>query len=132
MSKIAQSQSLRELTWVDPDRVSGALCFRDTRVPVALLFEYLAAGDSLEEFLQGFPTVRREQAVGVLQWVAQYFTDLRRESRAVGSHRVERLPPVWTTYSGSQRRPHDHIIPHCIRRNALQTTLSRLHYGRTS
>jgi len=84
MSKIARSQSLRELTWVDPDRVSGALCFRDTRVPVALLFEYLAAGDSLEEFLQGFPTVRREQAVGVLQWVAQYFTDLKDEASLAG------------------------------------------------
>jgi len=84
MSKIARSQSLRELTWVDPDRVSGSLCFRGTRVPVALLFEYLAAGDSLEEFLQGFPTVRREQAVGVLQWVAQYLTDLADEASLAG------------------------------------------------
>ena len=84
MSKIARSQSLRELTWVDPDRVSGALCFRGTRVPVALLFEYLAAGDSLEEFLQGFPTVRREQAVGVLQWVAQYLTGLTDEASLAG------------------------------------------------
>ena len=84
MSKTARSQPLRELTWVDPDRASGALCFRDTRVPVALLFEYLAAGDSLEEFLQGFPTVRREQAVGVLQWVAQYFTDLTDEPSLAG------------------------------------------------
>jgi uncharacterized protein (DUF433 family) len=75
MSKIALPQSLREVTWVDPDRVSGALCFRDTRVPVALLFEYLAASDSLDEFLRGFPTVQREQAVGVLHWVAQYFTE---------------------------------------------------------
>jgi uncharacterized protein (DUF433 family) len=84
MSKIARSQSLRELTWVDPDRVSGSLCFRGTRVPVALLFEYLAAGDSLEEFLQGFPTVRREQAVGVLQWVAQYLTGLTDEASLAG------------------------------------------------
>ncbi len=43
-------------------------------MPVARLFEYLAAGDSLEEFLQGFLTVRREQAVVVLQWVAQYLS----------------------------------------------------------
>lgn len=84
MSKIARSQSLRELTWVDPDRVSGALCFRDTRVPVALLFEYLAAGDSLEEFLQGFPTVQREQAVGVLQWVAQRLPELADEASLAG------------------------------------------------
>ena len=84
MSKIARSQSLRELTWVDPDRVSGALCFRDTRVPVALLFEYLAAGDSLDEFLRGFPTVQREQAVGVLQWVAQRLPELADEASLAG------------------------------------------------
>jgi len=84
MSKIARSQSLRELTWVDPDRVSGALCFRGTRVPVALLFEYLAAGDSLDEFLRGFPTVQREQAVGVLQWVAQRLPELADEASLAG------------------------------------------------
>jgi uncharacterized protein (DUF433 family) len=84
MSKVVLPQPLHELTWVDPDRVSGSLCFRDTRVPVALLFEYLAAGDSLEEFLQGFPTVRREQAVGVLQWVAQYLTGLTDEASLAG------------------------------------------------
>ena len=84
MSKIARSQSLRELTWVDPDRVSGSLCFRGTRVPVALLFEYLAAGDSLDEFLRGFPTVQREQAVGVLQWVAQRLPELADEAALAG------------------------------------------------
>ncbi len=84
MSKIARSQSLHELTWVDPDRVSGALCFRGTRVPVALLFEYLAAGDSLDEFLRGFPTVQREQAVGVLQWVAQRLPELADEASLAG------------------------------------------------
>jgi uncharacterized protein (DUF433 family) len=84
MSKIALPQSLRELTWVDTDRVSGALCFRGTRVPVALLFEYLAAGDSLDEFLSGFPTVQREQAVGVLHWVAQHLPALANEASLAG------------------------------------------------
>ena len=84
MSKIALPQSLREVTWVDPDRVSGALCFRGTRVPVTLLFEYLAAGDSLDEFLRGFPTVQREQAVGVLQWVAQRLPELADEASLAG------------------------------------------------
>jgi uncharacterized protein (DUF433 family) len=84
MPKIARSQPLRELTWVDPDRVSGSLCFRGTRVPVALLFEYLAAGDSLDEFLRGFPTVQREQAVGVLQWVAQRLPELADEASLAG------------------------------------------------
>jgi uncharacterized protein (DUF433 family) len=69
MVKAGSVKELRKLIWVSPDRVSGEPCFRGTRVPVARLFEYLAAGESLDEFLQGFPTVRREQAVGVLQWV---------------------------------------------------------------
>jgi uncharacterized protein (DUF433 family) len=84
MSKVVLPQPLHELTWVDPDRVSGSLCFRGTRVPVALLFEYLAAGDSLDEFLRGFPTVQREQAVGVLQWVAQRLPELADEASLAG------------------------------------------------
>jgi uncharacterized protein (DUF433 family) len=49
-----------------------------------LLFEYLAAGDSLDEFLRGFPTVQREQAVGVLQWVAQRLHELADEASLAG------------------------------------------------
>lgn len=55
------------LIWINPDRVSGAPCFYGTRVPVQTLFEYLEAGDSLDEFLKGFPGVTRELAVGVLE-----------------------------------------------------------------
>ncbi|BCW97054.1 MAG: DUF433 domain-containing protein [Fimbriimonadales bacterium] len=71
MTKMVSMQSLQELVWISPDRLSGALCFRGTRVPISLLFEYLEAGESLDEFLRGFPTVRREQAVGILQWAAE-------------------------------------------------------------
>jgi uncharacterized protein (DUF433 family) len=52
---------------VDPERMSGAPCFTGTRVPVTHLFDYLEAGDSLGEFLNDFPTVTREQALGVLK-----------------------------------------------------------------
>jgi uncharacterized protein (DUF433 family) len=51
----------------DPAIVSGALVFRGTRVPVDALIENLEAGLTLDEFLDNFPTVRREQAVQVLQ-----------------------------------------------------------------
>jgi uncharacterized protein (DUF433 family) len=53
---------------VSSDRaiMSGTPCFRGTRVPVKTLFEYLAAGDPLEEFLDGFPSVTREQVQAVL------------------------------------------------------------------
>ena len=47
----------------DPDILGGTPVFVGTRVPVRTLLDYLAAGDSLEEFLDHFPTVTREQAV---------------------------------------------------------------------
>jgi uncharacterized protein (DUF433 family) len=50
----------------DPEIVSGAVVFKGTRVPVDALFENLAGGSSLEEFLDDFPTVEREQAEAVL------------------------------------------------------------------
>jgi len=51
----------------DPEVVSGALVFTGTRVPVDILIDYLRAGDSLDRFLEGFPTVAREQAEGFLE-----------------------------------------------------------------
>ena len=45
----------------------GAAVFAGTRVPVDTLFEYLEAGDSLDEFLRQFPTVNRRQALAVLE-----------------------------------------------------------------
>jgi len=50
----------------DPEVVSGALVFAGTRVPVEILIDYLKAGDSLDRFLEGFPTVTREQAEAFL------------------------------------------------------------------
>ena len=50
----------------DPDVQGGAVVFAGTRVPLKNLIDYLEAGDSLEEFLDDFPSVRREQAVAAL------------------------------------------------------------------
>ncbi|MCI0583529.1 MAG: DUF433 domain-containing protein [Chloroflexi bacterium] len=49
------------------DRAWGAAVFSGTRVPVDVLFEYIEAGETLDEFLRQFPTVSRAQAVGVLE-----------------------------------------------------------------
>lgn len=49
-----------------PDVMSGALVFRGTRVLVKTLLDHLAAGESLDEFLDQFPTVKREQATALL------------------------------------------------------------------
>jgi uncharacterized protein (DUF433 family) len=51
----------------NPSRMSGTPCFVGTRVPVKSLFDYLEAGDSLETFLEQFPTVSRITAVAVLE-----------------------------------------------------------------
>lgn len=51
----------------DPNVMNGALVFAGTRVPVDTLIQHLAAGDSLEDFLEDFPTVRREQAIAYLE-----------------------------------------------------------------
>ncbi|MBI4603038.1 MAG: DUF433 domain-containing protein [Planctomycetes bacterium] len=64
---IAPDSPLAPYVSVNPGRLSGAPCFKDTRVPVQTLFDYLGAGDSLDEFLDGFPNVKREDAVAVLK-----------------------------------------------------------------
>lgn len=51
----------------DVEVMHGTPVFRDTRVPVQTLFDYLEHGESLDEFLAGFPTVSRFLAVQVLE-----------------------------------------------------------------
>jgi uncharacterized protein (DUF433 family) len=50
-----------------PEMMGGETVFVGTRVPVYNLFDYLEAGDSLDEFLEQFPSVTREQAVAALE-----------------------------------------------------------------
>lgn len=56
-----------------PDILGGTPVFQGTRVPVATLFDYLAAGDPLERFLDHFPTVKREQVVALLDELKDQF-----------------------------------------------------------
>ena len=51
----------------DPEIMHGTPVFRGTRVPVQTLFEYLEGGETLEDFLEGFPTVSRELAIQALE-----------------------------------------------------------------
>jgi uncharacterized protein (DUF433 family) len=50
-----------------PQVMGGAPVFANTRVPVQTLFDYLEAGDTIDEFLEGFPTVSREQVIAFLE-----------------------------------------------------------------
>src|SRR3954471_2325372 len=63
------------IVWVNPQRLGGAPCFAGTRVPVRTLFDYLEGGDSLDEFLEGFPGVTREQAVALIERAAAGLLD---------------------------------------------------------
>jgi uncharacterized protein (DUF433 family) len=51
----------------DPEIMGGTPVFAGTRVPVQTLLDYLEAGDSIDEFLEGFPSVTREQVIAVLE-----------------------------------------------------------------
>ena len=51
----------------DPDVMGGAPVFSGTRVPVQTLLDYLEAGESIDEFLEGFPSVTRKQVIGFLE-----------------------------------------------------------------
>jgi uncharacterized protein (DUF433 family) len=55
----------------DPEILGGTAVFRGTRVPVQAMFDYLEGGETLEEFLAGFPTVSRELALAVLEEAKQ-------------------------------------------------------------
>ena len=67
LSERLLTMNVKDLIEVDPEKMSGTPVFTGTRVPINHLFDYLKAGDSLDIFLTDFPTVRREQALGVLE-----------------------------------------------------------------
>jgi uncharacterized protein (DUF433 family) len=50
-----------------PDVMGGTVVFRGTRVPVQTLLDYLEAGESIDDFLEGFPSVTRAQVVAFLE-----------------------------------------------------------------
>ena len=56
-----------EIFLSDPDILGGTPVFVGTRVPVQSLFEHLKAGDSIDDFLEGFPSVRRDQIIALLE-----------------------------------------------------------------
>jgi len=59
---------------VDPEIQGGVPVFAGTRVPVKNLIDYLEAGDSLDKFLDAFPSVTREQAIAALELAREMLT----------------------------------------------------------
>jgi uncharacterized protein (DUF433 family) len=75
---ISDMSALNSVVQVDPEILGGTPVFRGTRVPVKNLLDYLTAGDTLDQFLDDFPTVQRRQAVAALE--------LARELLTAGAH----------------------------------------------
>jgi uncharacterized protein (DUF433 family) len=58
---------LESVIHCDPEILGGTPVFVGTRVPVQSLFDHLEAGDSIDDFLEGFPSVRHDQVIAVLE-----------------------------------------------------------------
>jgi uncharacterized protein (DUF433 family) len=56
---------------VDPEKLSGTPVFRDTRVPIRNFFDYLEGGDTVEAFLDDFPTVEGEQVMALFALIKE-------------------------------------------------------------
>jgi uncharacterized protein (DUF433 family) len=62
-----QKALLAEVVWIDPERMSGTPCFKGTRVPIQALIDHIEGNSTLEDFLEGFPSVSREQAIQFIE-----------------------------------------------------------------
>jgi uncharacterized protein (DUF433 family) len=60
---------IKELITIDKEILGGQTVFKGTRVPVESLFDHLEAGETLDQFLEDFPTVTKDQAIALLDWV---------------------------------------------------------------
>ncbi len=65
----------------DPETLGGMPVFAGTRVPIQNLIDYLEAGDSLDQFLDEFPSVSREQAIAALELARELLTADARTTR---------------------------------------------------
>ncbi len=70
--------AVTDVVHTDPEIMSGEPVFVGTRVPLRNLIDYLAAGDSLDKFLESFPSVTREQATAALEYAGDVLSDLAR------------------------------------------------------
>ena len=59
---------------IDPETMGGTPVFTGTRVPIQSLFDYIETGETLDEFLENFPSVRKEHAIQVLEMAKKTLT----------------------------------------------------------
>jgi uncharacterized protein (DUF433 family) len=63
-----KKMALDLVIWVDTARLSGTPCFRNTRVPVQSLIDFLEGGETIVEFLALYPSITQEQVIAVLDF----------------------------------------------------------------
>ena len=61
-------EELENILSYNPNIMSGAICFKGTRIPVQALLDTIDDGDTIHDFLEGFPDVTPQQARAVLHW----------------------------------------------------------------
>ncbi|NJN50336.1 MAG: DUF433 domain-containing protein [Polaribacter sp.] len=66
---------LQRYITISDDILSGTPVFKNTRVPVKILFDYLQAGDNLNEFLENYPTVKKSVAKKIIELSASSIID---------------------------------------------------------
>jgi uncharacterized protein (DUF433 family) len=59
---------------IDPETMGGTPVFTGTRVPIQSMFDYIETGETLQEFLENFPTVKKEYAIEVLEMAKKTLT----------------------------------------------------------
>ena len=83
MRQLRENGGVMRAITKDPETMHGVPVFRGTRVPVATLFEYLEGGETLEDFLEGFPTVPRELALAALEEARKLLLAASAESKRI-------------------------------------------------
>jgi len=64
---------IADMITISPEIQSGTPVFAKTRVPINILFDYLKNGDTIEEFLNNYPSVQREQVIQLLSLLERHY-----------------------------------------------------------
>ena len=70
-----QKSRLDQAVWVNPQRMSGTPCFRGTRVPVQSLIDSLEGGETIDRFLELYPSISREQVLSILDFASVHLLE---------------------------------------------------------
>lgn len=66
-----KAQNISKFITSDPDILSGVPVFAGTRIPVSILFDYLKGGDTLQEFLDNYPSIKKSVAKKIIELSAE-------------------------------------------------------------